>query len=368
MACILKIPNEDKGVVTFTTQERDKLIFSSPSLQSKIGDLKDRWVVGLHHNWHDYNFQYNPLFDFSMAGEGDLRGNFPLVEMDACNFIPPCYKYSEKKIWDILYVARGVSFKRLPLFFQTIKELYRSQATLPKVLLICPIGDESVSEGEVHKLYNNFTDEEKEVFTLIAPTHSYPFPYSSEVLASFYSHSKIFVHFADTERRCRATANAWAAEMPVVCRDDPASILPKKLKEPPFYYRVEHDGQYIEKIALALNEYEMYHRGLKYDFGKVKTKFSTKYTIYRLIVKIEKLFDFKSKNNCSLGWAQLKWNLNNGDIRLGRHHSISVGRNKVDVSLDTFILSLYNDELLKRIIHPNVEDPEKFMEELISGN
>jgi len=97
MACIIKKPTEkSKGVITFTTQERDKVFaVDRDSLQSLI-EMKDRWVVGLHHNWHDYNFRYNPVFDFSMAGPGDLGSSeVPLIPLDACNFIQPPY-FSEE--------------------------------------------------------------------------------------------------------------------------------------------------------------------------------------------------------------------------------------------------------------------------------
>ena len=100
MACILKIPDNNKGVVTFTTQERDKLIFQDKSIFESVMSLKKNYVVGLHHNWHDYHFNWNPLFDFSMAGLGDLgNSNVPLVTLDACNFIPEYFHYFDFDWW-----------------------------------------------------------------------------------------------------------------------------------------------------------------------------------------------------------------------------------------------------------------------------
>ena len=72
VACLLKVPSgTEKGVVTFTTQERDRFIRPFTVFRNAVESLKKGWVVGLHHNWHDHRFQYDPLFDFSMAGEGD---------------------------------------------------------------------------------------------------------------------------------------------------------------------------------------------------------------------------------------------------------------------------------------------------------
>lgn len=93
MACLIKAPSEgSKGVVVFTTQERDRVIRPDRQFAERVAALKDRWLIGLHHNWHDYAFTYDPLYDFSMAGEEDLREvngrEFPLIPLDACNFVP----------------------------------------------------------------------------------------------------------------------------------------------------------------------------------------------------------------------------------------------------------------------------------------
>src|SRR3954468_22280128 len=117
MACLLKAPEGSlKGCVVFTTQERDLVISKSAELRAFVEVLKQRYVIGLHHNWHDHQFHYDPLFDFSMAGEGDLVGadgkGFARVPMDACTFAPSCYSAPRgEPFWDILYVARAVAFK-----------------------------------------------------------------------------------------------------------------------------------------------------------------------------------------------------------------------------------------------------------------
>ena len=68
MATILKAPSlidESKGVVVFTTQDRDNFIVGNSKLENRIQNLKKDWLIGLHHNWHDHKFKYNPIFDFS---------------------------------------------------------------------------------------------------------------------------------------------------------------------------------------------------------------------------------------------------------------------------------------------------------------
>jgi len=107
MATILKAPSlkdGSKGVIIFTTQERDEFILGNNKILSKINKLKSDWFVGLHHNWHDHKFEYNPIFDFSLAGEGDLieinDKKFNQIYLDACNFSPEFFKISNnEKNW-----------------------------------------------------------------------------------------------------------------------------------------------------------------------------------------------------------------------------------------------------------------------------
>ena len=93
MACLIKAPDaHGKGCVSFTTPERDNLIRKNPKIRAAVEALKPRYFVGLHHNWHDHEFAYDPLFDFSMAGDGDLIERdgkpFERIALDACNFSP----------------------------------------------------------------------------------------------------------------------------------------------------------------------------------------------------------------------------------------------------------------------------------------
>ena len=217
MASIIKIPTEkSKGVVIFTTQDRDNFILGNKKLEYKIISIKDKWLVGLHHNWHDYKFQYNSVFDFSLAGKEDLieKDNlkFDQINIDACNFSPSFFKpidYQTPKHWDILYVARAVWFKNIPEFFKMIRSLYDRKFKY-RVLLICPIPPNSsfvkskYIYQKVRKDYEKiFSHDERKMFTLLTTDFDDPFPFDLETLSLFYKNSKIFVHSAENERRCR---------------------------------------------------------------------------------------------------------------------------------------------------------------------
>ena len=60
MACLIKAPaHSAKGVLAITTQERDRLVFEFKDVRQQLGKLKEKYLIGLHHNWHDYSLNYD---------------------------------------------------------------------------------------------------------------------------------------------------------------------------------------------------------------------------------------------------------------------------------------------------------------------
>jgi len=351
VACILKIPDNTKGVVTFTTQERDKLIFQDKKTFEKVYSLKSKYVIGLHHNWHDYGFHWNRLFDFSMAGPGDLgNSDVPIVTLDACNFIPSDFRFSSgEKHWDILYVTRAVYFKRVGEFFKTIKEIYNT-GRRPRVLLLCCIPPEDATPACVVEDYMSiFTQEERKYFTLLPLAHDYPFCLDPATVGYFYRSSKIFTHFANDERRCRVIANAAATQMPIVCMSDPASIIPQHLQTSPYLYLVKNDNEFLPQIIRALDDFD-----IKRDLSEISKYFSVEYTTTEVKKQLSRFIGTSPEN-----MNNESFNFNNLDIRLGRHHSISYGPNKVDVSLNDLIDFLMSDEKISRKWYNNSLDIER---------
>jgi glycosyltransferase involved in cell wall biosynthesis len=363
MACILKAPvGGVKGVVVFTTQERDRVILNNRKLQDEIHSLKNNWVVGLHHNWHDYNFTYNPLFDFSLAGEEDLMGDggkiVPLIPMDACNFVPDFFRPSGcEKVWDILYIARAVYFKRIPEFFKCIRSLF-DDGHRYKVLFICPIPPFDLRNMRnmffnIRKVYDRmFFDKEKRIFNLLAIDYGYPFPFDLETLAHFYKSSRIFVHFSDDERRCRVAAYAWSSGIPVVGMTCVGSLLPPNVRVKPYFYNVHKYSEFPNQIVAALDENSK-NPG---NFDQVRKIVSAIHTEPELIKRLE---DFFLKMN--LPFSRKGCLFSNLDIRLGRHHGIGKGPNTVLPSLYSFVKMLNESEMLDDAIF-NHSDPEKEIE------
>jgi len=341
MACILKIPTtETKGVVTFTTQDRDKFILDDEELQSKILLLKEKWVFGLHHNWHDFKFDYNPIFDFSMAGETDLieknGKEVPLVPLDACNFSPSYFTYSKnEKFWDILYVGRAVYFKKIPEFFKIIRNLY-DKGLMYRVLLVSPIPSDcdngsssSTSFCSIRDEYDKmFNAKERNLFTLLTTNYKDAFPFDIPTLSQFYKLSKVFVHSADNERRCRVAGYAWACGMPVVSMDCVASLLPKVKQKKPFVYIAKDYNDFIPLIeeAVTFVNSGQYNKNIMLDAIE---ETSEQYTINQLKKELA--------NYCNGISDDSTYIFDNLDIRLGRHHGQGENTNSIGWSIDTLL-------------------------------
>lgn len=361
MACILKAPTtKSKGILIFTTQERDNLILKDFLLQENIIKLKDKWVIGLHHNWHDYNFDYNPLFDFSMAGQGDLiernKRKYKLVDMDACNFVPDFFKSNHgEKFWDILYVARAVNFKKIPEFFKCVRELYNHKHNF-RILFICPIPpydkeNEKTTFYNIRKVYDKlFSEEEKDLFTLLTIDYRYPFPLDLETLAFFYRSSKIFVHFADDEKRCRVAAYAWASGLPVIGMSCIGSLLPEKMRLEPYFYQVDSYSHFPSKIIFCLKQIKTQQKKSNIQTEKL---FKDQYTLLTLEKKIRRIFK-------SMGLFYCEKNMYEHDLglRLGRHHELGSGQNTVNMKMTTFIEFLLKNQANIAEIIGDSKDPE----------
>jgi hypothetical protein len=325
--------------VTFTTQERDRFIKRDPDLRQGIERLKDRWLVGLHHNWHDFAFRYDPLFDFSMAGEGDLREadgvSFPLVPLDACNFCPPEFAPGGDKFWDLLFVAHPVYFKRVPELFATVRELFDRGHEI-RVLHICPVPPFAKKESrtvmfDVRERYEALFDErEQNLFTLLTTDFRYPFPFDLPSLAHFYRSSRVFIHTADEERRCRVAAYAWATGLPVVAREPVGSVLSTSARREPWFFEVQSDDGYADRVEEAL---EAAHGG--FDAEPARNEVSETATLDTLDGHLRAVAAGRglAYGDRSLTGSKL-------DIRLGRHHGIGHNRNSVPQTVSDFVAYL----------------------------
>lgn len=321
--------------MTFTTQERDKLIRVHTDIRDGIAALKTRYLIGLHHNWHDTNFRHDPLFDFNLAGEDDLISSepYPLVPLDACNFAPPVFAPGGEKFWDVLFVARAVKFKGIPEFFRAIRTLYDRGLKL-RVLMLCPVpAPDSGTESGLRELYEKLFDpEDRKLFSFITMEWDYPFPLDLPSLAHFYRASRVFVHSAPDERRCRVAGYAWAAGIPVVGKDCIGSILPKPLRRPPYFFECPDYASFSDMIIAALNSAQAHP-----DFTPARQHVSQDPAALELISMLAALAQSRG-----VLLSPHPINAAGFDLRMGRHHGIAFGTNRVEQDLGAFVGILRN--------------------------
>jgi len=358
MATVLKLPDDGtRGVLTVTTQERDNLVRADPAVAEALAALKDRWVVGLHHNWHDHAFVYDPLYDFSMAGAEDLieiEGRpVPLIELDACNFVPEAFgPGTDPPFWDLLYAARPVVFKGFPTFLDTVRALYDGGHDL-RVLCLCPMPpyDKAARHTVLYDVRDRydarFSATEQDRFTLLTMDYRYPFPLDLSTLAHFYRSTRVFAHFADDERRCRVAGYAWATGNPVVGVEAVGSLLSPSLRRPPQFYEVDRAGD-PEAFARAIVSACQPADG--YDLVATRAEVSETQTRDLLRRRLDELFD-------DVGAASARMALDGLNLRLGRHHGLSEGANRIPMHLGAFLrrLQQVDDALVEEMSAP---DPE----------
>lgn len=325
MACLIKPPlGPALGCVSFTTPERDLFIRKDAATLAAVESLKGRYIVGLHHNWHDFDFAYDPLFDFSMAGDADLierssRG-FPRTPIDCCNFVPAPFflPRQPEPFWDVINVTREAYFKGHAEFLEAIRAIYDRGRQL-RVLHLCPVPRAKPGEDPIPEIRRRheamFSMEERRSFTLMTMDWDHPRPLDLETLSFFYRSARVFVHTAPDERRCRIAAYAWASQMPVVARDNVASILPAELQKPPFYFGYDQDETLPDAILAAVD-----HTPAPGSWQPVLENF-------RPANAAKRLSDFLDALAAERGKVMSSEPINPShmDFRLGRHHIATMG-------------------------------------------
>jgi hypothetical protein len=351
MACFIKPPRGSAlGCVSFTTQERDLFMRNDAATLAAIESLKARYLVGLHHNWHDFDFVYDPLFDFSMAGDADLversGRQFPRTPIDCCNFAPDPFFLPRdgQPFWDVINVTREAYFKGHSEFLEAIRAIYDRGRRL-RVLHLCPVQRTKPGEDSIPEIRRRheamFSMEERRSFTLMTMDWDHPRPLDLETLAFFYRSARVFVHTAPDERRCRIAAYAWASQMPVVARDNVASILPEELRRPPFYFGYAQDEKLPDAILSAVDSTE------RADWHGVTQTFRPQNAADRLAKFLDDLAADQGK-----AMSPVPINPRHMDFRLGRHHMATMlGPNQVVQTVAGFCAALlrHSDDELAEI-------------------
>ena len=322
MACIIKAPNETRGVVSFTTPEMRELINANHNVKQYLVENRKDWIYLLHHNWQPC--WSDSFYDANLCNLGDLQNSGECLDMDCCNFSPSVYKPSDKKTFDVLFVTRAVTFKRLNIFYKVCKELLEKKPDI-KILLICSVPDVDCDPVNPKQIYlDMFTREERKNFLAMFFDYDYPFSMDKEFLAHFYNSSKVFLHTSDIERHPRVCSYAWASGIPVVGYNSLALFLSSKFRQKPYFYPVNRDSEYADKILDAIDT--------KMPYDEIKYEVSGKYSIKPFT---EKLIELSKKSGNVINTKNIFHE--NLDFRMGRHCKISLGDNSIDSTIENLM-------------------------------
>ena len=275
--------------------------------------------------------------------------------MDACNFVQEVFRPgTTEKFWDILYVARAVNFKRIPEFFAAVRKLY-DLGYKYRVLFICPVPPYDPKEEKsvfynIREVYDKmYSEEEKDLFNLLTIKYRYPFPFDLDTLAHFYRSSKVFVHTADDERRCRVASYAWASGLPVVGMDCVGGLLPPKARRPPYFFEPKGYAEFPDQIVKAISSLPC----SDWSSDLMRATFCESTTPDVLDKWLLEMAGHRGLP-CQLGQVSRA----NLSIRLGRHHNGVASPNSLKTTLMDLVgwLSVSEDKILPLLDLP---DPER---------
>ena len=357
MATIIKTPNKDsKGIVIFTDKEKDNLLSKR---KQQLKALKSNWIIGLHHNcWYDYNFNYDPIYDFSIASKDDIKEvkgqKFPIFEGSVVNFNNDnIWKFSkENNHWDLINISKNADYKKNENFIRVVREIYNRGIKIRALMITFKEPDKIFKKKSLNDFYlEEFSEEERQLFNLIELDTSSP-PFDFKTLAYFYSSAKVFCSTSEIEHRPRIPSYAISSGIPIVVSKSVSTLFPNKLRKEPGVFVANTTTDFANKIIKAL-KYVNSSFYSKESMRPFIDYFSSKKTIIRLKEFMFKNFNLNLEDPETLNLKKL-------DLRLARHMGFGNDLiSSVPINMDSFIEFLKkenNHELIKIM---NADDLER---------
>tara|TARA_R110002167_G_scaffold318993_1_gene524701 strand:+ start:3690 stop:5420 length:1731 start_codon:yes stop_codon:yes gene_type:complete len=228
MAHIFKnaTPNQN-GIVVISHAEAG---IASEHHRDIIDKIKNKgYFIGIHYGGFSHGATYPDFADFfmgkpSVTDIAQRYNNAFEIPVVSSNFTSTVFKKDPdaKKYWDIINISRSGNVKRLDVFFREVKKIYDSGKKY-KILLVCAKRNEEKLYPEDHFLniedvyYDMFTDEERQLFTLMRLDESLEFKGLSKTqLSFFYQCSKVSTLFSMCEGSPGVIAESLLSEVPVV--------------------------------------------------------------------------------------------------------------------------------------------------------
>ena len=222
-----KTTPEQKGIIVISHQEAYRAFESHRDIIQKIKEKG--YFIGVHYGGFSVGALYPDFADFFMGRRSvtDIALRCPHsfeIPIVSSNFTSTVFKKDSdvKKYWDIINVSRSGNVKRLDLFFREIKKIYESGKKY-KILLVCAKRNEEKLWPQDHFIniedvyYEMFTNEERQLFTLMRLDENLEFKGLSKTqLSFFYQASKVSTLFSMCEGSPGVVAESLLSEVPVV--------------------------------------------------------------------------------------------------------------------------------------------------------
>ena len=325
MACILKLPSKkSKGVISFTSIEYFSQIYKINHTQKLIKLIKDNWIVCYHPNWEDMNFQATEVFDVVMSNFFAFKANnkeliTPIIDTSCVRMSPSYFKMQKQKKWDFFHVSRYEPRKNIPGFFKVIKSAFKNKKNLNGILLISV---QPQKLKEVRNLYNNyFTEKEREKFELVTLDYDLPFPLSKKLLAHLYNSSKVSLNTHLDEPHGRVVGYSLASGLPVVGFKDLTRMVPKDLRQEPFFFVTEDQNELSNLLIKAIDYVDSEYRHNSHE------------KISNLHSEVEQSIFLKNQLTSMFNLDNDGWFLDNLDLRLSSHFLYDYNTNTFNQSI-----------------------------------
>lgn len=352
----------NKGTLSITSPEYTKLVCASSHIRHALSQLKKKYVIGLHLNWHLDSYVHDPIIDFIFStpkdlGSGSQKHSHLCIGLDACDFPPPFFTPScplNERAWDILWFGRPVEFKQPRLFIEIVKNLIAIKDDL-RILMVAPIpsNDQHSSSDCYHTIYedyiNNFSESQRQNFLLMAPK-GYELPYSIHTVSWFFNNSKIFIHTSPSERRCRTMSYAVKSGCSCIGTFNTLSIIPEDYRVFPFV------NSYDSPDELVTRTYEH----LEYIKNSRSALLAKSSEYLSKSIDTSRNLSLLNQRIISVVGHPINPIVNtiNLDMRLGRHIKISHEKNNINCDPLQFFGALMQERLWEQVHIDSSSDPE----------
>jgi glycosyltransferase involved in cell wall biosynthesis len=336
MACILKLPHNQKGIITFTSQEQLHILSNNnhetKALKNKI---KKKFFVGQHLNWPDFDFTpENDFYDFYICPSNSIKSEqkINLVNLTASDFVSKSYFPSINKSWDTITITRIQPNKNILFLLKVLCKVIKKLPNF-KALIVASYDKDLYKDhyDELLSFYNqNFSVFEQQRCNLIVLESSYPFPFDTETLANFVRSSKVYLNPSKVESGGRVNTLALASGLPIICFKNITLMFNEIENKSPLIKVVGDDNLYqplIEKTVFSY-DFNYYSKESKYFSNRFSEILNSK----KLLEGISHYCDIKKDL-----LVTEKFNLKNLDIRLARHHGLGVSINHLPMSINALI-------------------------------